>query len=149
HPPPLTPLGRGLLPVPTRTTRAITSDSWLVEEDAGLADAMVGLIRSTNNGGSLTLDIEFPRAGCTLTGKGNAEPGKGLSKLSLSGFGKCSFKASSDLSPLENKWVLGLAKARDGVQAYVAAFDMPGTRKTALVVGFPEQNGLMVMGEKF
>ncbi len=32
------------------------------------------------------LEIEFPKAGCTLTGKGNAESGKGLSKLNLSGF---------------------------------------------------------------
>ncbi|MDM5140221.1 hypothetical protein OB959_10445 [Aeromonas bestiarum] len=138
----------GQLAVSKLTTRAITSDSWLVEEDAGLADAMVGLIRSTNNGGSLTLDIEFPRAGCTLTGKGKADQHNGLSKLSLSGFGKCSFKASSDLSPLENKWVLGLAKARDGAQAYAAAFEMPGTRKATLVVGFPEQNGLMMVGDK-
>ncbi|MFA7259448.1 MAG: hypothetical protein WC013_08005, partial [Aeromonas bestiarum] len=138
----------GQLAVSKLTTRAITSDSWLVEDDAGLADAMVGLIRSTNNGGSLTLDIEFPRAGCTLTGKGKADQHNGLSKLSLSGFGKCSFKASSDLSPLENKWVLGLARARDGAQAYAAAFDMPGTRKATLVVGFPEQNGLMMVGDK-
>ena len=33
-------------------TRTITSDSWRVAEDAGFGDAMVGLIRSTNNGGS-------------------------------------------------------------------------------------------------
>ena len=109
---------------------------------------MVGLIRSTNNGGSLTLEIEFPKAGCTLTGKGNAESGKGLSKLNLSGFDKCSFKASSDLSPLENKWMLGLAKAKEGAAAYVAAFEMPETRKTTLVVGFPEQHGLMMVGDK-
>ncbi|HHQ4528051.1 TPA: hypothetical protein ACSP1Y_001814 [Aeromonas hydrophila] len=139
----------GHLAVNKLTTQAITSDSWLVEEGTGFGDAMVGLIRSTNNGDSLTLDIEFPQAGCTLTGKGNAETGKGLSKLTLSGFGKCSFKASSDFTPLQNKWVLGLAKAKEGAPAYVTVFEMPGTRKTTLVVGFPEQHGLMVVGEKF
>nr|WP_252410728.1 hypothetical protein [Aeromonas hydrophila] len=138
----------GHLAVSKLATRTITNDSWRVAEDAGFGDAMVGLIRSTNNVGSLTLEIEFPKAGCTLTGKGNAESGKGLSKLNLSGFGKCSFKASSDLSPLENKWMLGLAKAKEGATAYVAAFEMPDTRKTTLVVGFPEQHGLMMVGEK-
>lgn len=44
--------------------------------------------------------------------------------------------------------MLGLAKAKEGATAYVAAFEMLDTRKTTLVVGFPEQHGLMMVGDK-
>jgi len=43
----------------------------------------------------------------------------------------------------------GSGQGQGGAQAYVAAFEMPGTRKATLVVGFPEQHGLMMVGEKY
>ncbi|MDF2391040.1 hypothetical protein GWQ31_06700 [Aeromonas sp. 2MA4] len=144
----LYPSWSGHVAVSKLATRAISSDSWSVADDEGFADAMVGQIKSTNNSGSLTVEMEFPSAGCTLTGKGKADQHNGLSKLTVSGFGKCRFKASSDFTPIENKWVLSLANARDGALAYAAAFTIPNTKQTALVVGFPEQNGLVLMADK-
>lgn len=144
----LYPSWSGHVAVSKLTTRAISSDSWSVADDEGFADAMVGQIKSTNNSGSLTVEMEFPSAGCTLTGKGKADQYNGLSKLTVSGFGKCRFKASSDFTPIENKWMLSLTNARDGALAYAAAFTIPNTKQTALVVGFPEQNGLVLMADK-
>ena len=66
----LYPSWSGHVAVSKQTTRAISSDSWSVADDEGFADAMVGQIKSTNNSGSLTVEMEFPSAGCTLTGKG-------------------------------------------------------------------------------
>jgi hypothetical protein len=44
--------------------------------------------------------------------------------------------------------MLSLANARDGALAYAAGFTIPNTKQAALVVGFPEQNGLVLMADK-
>ncbi|MDQ1886562.1 hypothetical protein RA180_21470 [Aeromonas salmonicida] len=126
-------------------TKAITSASWSSLDDEGFTTNLVGKIDTTNNGGKLTVAIEFPAAGCTLAGEGI--PSAGLSKLTLSGFGKCTFKPSDTFSPLENVWVSALAKAKDGAIAYTTVFNSLGNHDN-LVLAFPEMNGFMSIAEK-
>ncbi|MGL5774672.1 MAG: hypothetical protein ACRCYB_04915, partial [Aeromonas veronii] len=97
------------------------------------------------NGGKLTVAIEFPAAGCTLVGEGSATAG--LSKLTMTGFGKCNFKQSAAATPIENLWNAALARAMDNRVAYVATYTTDA-KKEALVIGFPDTNGLLITADK-
>lgn len=61
--------------------------------------------------------------------------------------GKVNFKQSAAATPIENLWNDGLARAMDNSVAYVAAFTTDA-KKDALVIGFPESNGLLITADK-
>lgn len=135
----------GHVAVTALTTKAVTTASWSATDSDGFSSDMVGKVDTTNNGGKLTVAIEFPAAGCTLVGEGSATAG--LSKLTMTGFGKCNFKQSAAATPIENLWNAALARAMDNRVAYVAAFTTDA-KKEALVIGFPDTNGLLITADK-
>ncbi|MBS4725884.1 hypothetical protein [Aeromonas veronii] len=127
------------------TTKAVTTASWSATDSDGFSSDMVGKVDTTNNGGKLTVAIEFPAAGCTLVGEGSATAG--LSKLTMTGFGKCNFKQSAAATPIENLWNAALARAMDNRVAYVTTYTTDA-KKDALVIGFPDTNGLLITADK-
>ncbi|MBO0399576.1 hypothetical protein J1F21_14840 [Aeromonas veronii] len=127
------------------TTKAVTTASWSATDSDGFSSDMVGKVDTTNNGGKLTVAIEFPAAGCTLVGEGSAAAG--LSKLTMTGFGKCNFKQSAAATPIENLWNAALARAMDNRVAYVTTYTTDA-KKEALVIGFPDTNGLLITADK-
>lgn len=135
----------GHVAVTTLTTKAVTTASWSATDSDGFSSDMVGKVDTTNNGGKLTVAIEFPAAGCTLVGEGSATAG--LSKLTMTGFGKCNFKQSAAATPIENLWNAALARAMDNRVAYVATYTTDA-KKEALVIGFPDTNGLLITADK-
>ncbi|MFQ2058354.1 hypothetical protein ACK34U_15040 [Aeromonas veronii] len=135
----------GHVAVTALTTKAVTTASWSATDSDGFSSDMVGKVDTTNNGGKLTVAIEFPAAGCTLVGEGSATTG--LSKLTMTGFGKCNFKQSAAATPIENLWNAALARAMDNSVAYVTAF-ATDAKKEALVIGFPDSNGLLITADK-
>lgn len=135
----------GHVAVTALTTKAVTTASWSATDSDGFSSDMVGKVDTTNNGGKLTVAIEFPAAGCTLVGEGSATAG--LSKLTMSGFGKCNFKQSAAATPIENLWNAALARAMDNSVAYVTTFTTDA-KKEALVIGFPDTNGLLITADK-
>ncbi|MFM5172822.1 hypothetical protein [Aeromonas veronii] len=135
----------GHVAVTALTTKAVTTASWSATGSDGFSSDMVGKVDTTNNGGKLTVAIEFPAAGCTLVGEGSATAG--LSKLTMSGFGKCNFKQSAAVTPIENLWNAALARAMDNRVAYVTTFTTDA-KKDALVIGFPDTNGLLITADK-
>ncbi|SIQ94787.1 hypothetical protein [Aeromonas veronii] len=135
----------GHVAVTALTTKAVTTASWSATDSDGFSSDMVGKVDTTNNGGKLTVAIEFPAAGCTLVGEGSATAG--LSKLSMTGFGKCNFKQSAVATPIENLWNAALARAMDNRVAYVTTFTTDA-KKEALVIGFPDTSGLLITADK-
>ncbi|TNJ06549.1 hypothetical protein [Aeromonas veronii] len=135
----------GHVAVTALTTKAVTTASWSATDSDGFSSDMVGKVDTTNNGGKLTVAIEFPAAGCTLVGEGSATTG--LSKLTMTGFGKCNFKQSAAATPIENLWNAALARAMDNSVAYVTTFTSDA-KKEALVIGFPDTNGLLISADK-
>lgn len=135
----------GHVAVTALTTKAVTTASWSATDSDGFSSEMVGKVDTTNNGGKLTVAIEFPAAGCTLVGEGSATAG--LSKLTMTGFGKCNFKQSAAATPIENLWNAALARAMDNSVAYVTTFTTDA-KKEALVIGFPDTNGLLITADK-
>lgn len=135
----------GHVAVTALTTKAVTTASWSAADSDGFSSDMVGKVDTTNNGGKLTVAIEFPAAGCTLVGEGSATTG--LSKLTMTGFGKCNFKQSAAATPIENLWNAALARAMDNSVAYVTTFTTDA-KKEALVIGFPGTNGLLITADK-
>lgn len=135
----------GHVAVTAMTTKAVTTASWSATDSDGFSSDMVGKVDTTNNGGKLTVAIEFPAAGCTLVGEGSATTG--LSKLTMTGFGKCNFKQSAAATPIENLWNAALARAMDNSVAYVTTFTTDA-KKEALVIGFPGTNGLLITADK-
>lgn len=135
----------GHVAVTALTTKAVTTASWSATDSDGFSSDMVGKVDTTNNGGKLTVAIEFPAAGCTLVGEGSATTG--LSKLTMTGFGKCNFKQSAAATPIENLWNAALARAMDNRVAYVTTFTTDA-KKDALVIGFPDTNGLLITADK-
>ncbi|WP_279488594.1 hypothetical protein [Aeromonas veronii] len=135
----------GHVAVTALTTKAVTTASWSATGSDGFSSDMVGKVDTTNNGGKLTVAIEFPAAGCTLVGEGSATAG--LSKLTMTGFGKCNFKQSAAATPIENLWNAALARAMDNSLAYVTTFTTDA-KKEALVIGFPDTNGLLITADK-
>lgn len=135
----------GHVAVTALTTKAVTTASWSATGSDGFSSDMVGKVDTTNNGGKLTVAIEFPAAGCTLVGEGSATAG--LSKLTMTGFGKCNFKQSAAATPIENLWNAALARAMDNRVAYVITFTTDA-KKDALVIGFPDTNGLLITADK-
>jgi len=139
----------GHIAVSKLATKTIPTASW--SDDTGFADAFIGQIKTTNNGGKLTVEIEFPAAGCTLVGQGSQE--KELSTLKVTGFEKCKFAGAKDFSPIENKWSLGLGevtkvtKVTKETTAYTTVFTNP-QGKNELVIGFPYVAGLVLTGEQ-
>ena len=125
----------GHVAVTALTTKAVTTASWSATGSDGFSSDMVGKVDTTNNGGKLTVAIEFPAAGCTLVGEGSATAG--LSKLTMTGFGKCNFKQSAAATPIENLWNAALARAMDNRVAYVTTYNTDA-KKEALVIGFPD-----------
>ena len=135
----------GHVAVTALTTKAVTTASWSATGSDGFSSDMVGKVDTTNNGGKLTVAIEFPAAGCTLVGEGSAAAG--LSKLTMTGFGKCNFKQSAAATPIENLWNAALARAMDNRVAYVTTFTTDA-KKEALIIGFPDTNGLLITADK-
>ncbi|WP_235689211.1 hypothetical protein [Aeromonas veronii] len=135
----------GHVAVTALTTKAVTTASWSATGSDGFSSDIVGKVDTTNNGGKLTVAIEFPAAGCTLVGEGSATAG--LSKLTMTGFGKCNFKQSAAATPIENLWNAALARAMDNHVAYVTTFTTDA-KKEALVIGFPDTNGLLITADK-
>ena len=135
----------GHVAVTALTTKAVTTASWSATDSDGFSSDMVGKVDTTNNGGKLTVAIEFPAAGCTLVGEGSATAG--LSKLTMTGFGKCNFKQSAVATPIENLWNAALARAMDNRVAYVTTFTTDA-KKEVLVIGFPDTNGLLITADK-
>ncbi|WP_421297494.1 hypothetical protein [Aeromonas sp. 604015] len=135
----------GHVAVTALTTKAVTTASWSATGSDGFSSDMVGKVDTTNNGGKLTVAIEFPAAGCTLVGEGSATAG--LSKLTMTGFGKCTFKQSAAATPIENLWNAALARAMDNRVAYVTTYTADA-KKEALVIGFPDTNGLLITADK-
>lgn len=135
----------GHVAVTALATKAVTTASWSATDSDGFSSDMVGKVDTTNNGGKLTVAIEFPAAGCTLVGEGSATAG--LSKLTMTGFGKCNFKQSAAATPIENLWNAALARAMDNRVAYVTTFTADA-KKEALVIGFPDTNGLLITADK-
>lgn len=135
----------GHVAVTALTTKAVTTASWSATDSDGFSSDMVGKVDTTNNGGKLTVAIEFPAAGCTLVGEGSAAAG--LSKLTMTGFGKCNFKQSAAATPIENLWNAALARAMDNSVAYVTTYTTDA-KKEALVIGFPDTNGLLITADK-
>ncbi|MCF5851798.1 hypothetical protein [Aeromonas veronii] len=135
----------GHVAVTALTTKAVTTASWSATGSDGFSSDMVGKVDTTNNGGKLTVAIEFPAAGCTLVGEGSATAG--LSKLTMTGFGKCNFKQSAAATPIENLWNAALARAMDNRVAYVTTYNTDA-KKEALVIGFPDTNGLLLTADK-
>ncbi|MGG2299301.1 hypothetical protein ACQUZQ_18280 [Aeromonas veronii] len=135
----------GHVAVTALTTKAVTTASWSATASDGFSSDMVGKVDTTNNGGKLTVAIEFPAAGCTLVGEGSTTAG--LSKLTMTGFGKCNFKQSAAATPIENLWNAALARAMDNSVAYVTTFTADA-KKEALVIGFPDTNGLLITADK-
>ncbi|MDR5015753.1 hypothetical protein RF663_16155 [Aeromonas veronii] len=135
----------GHVAVTALTIKAVTTASWSATDSDGFSSDMVGKVDTTNNGGKLTVAIEFPAAGCTLVGEGSATAG--LSKLTMTGFGKCNFKQSAAATPIENLWNAALARAMDNSVAYVTTFTTDA-KKEALVIGFPDTNGLLITADK-
>ncbi|WP_323925327.1 hypothetical protein [Aeromonas veronii] len=135
----------GHVAVTALTTKAVTTASWSATDSDGFSSDMVGKVDTTNNGGKLTVAIEFPAAGCMLVGEGSATAG--LSKLTMTGFGKCNFKQSAAATPIENLWNAALARAMDNRVAYVTTFTTDA-KKEALVIGFPDTNGLLITADK-
>ncbi|MCF5728350.1 hypothetical protein K3H43_13315 [Aeromonas veronii] len=135
----------GHVAVTALTTKAVTTASWSATDSDGFSSDMVGKVDTTNNGGKLTVTIEFPAAGCTLVGEGSATAG--LSKLTMTGFGKCNFKQSAAATPIENLWNAALARAMDNSVAYVTTYNTDA-KKEALVIGFPDTNGLLITADK-
>ncbi|WP_447733741.1 hypothetical protein [Aeromonas veronii] len=135
----------GHVAVTALTTKAVTTASWSATDSDGFSSDMVGKVDTTNNGGKLTVALEFPAAGCTLVGEGSATAG--LSKLTMTGFGKCNFKQSAAATPIENLWNAALARAMDNRVAYVTTFTADA-KKEALVIGFPDTNGLLITADK-
>lgn len=135
----------GHVAVTALTTKAVTTASWSATDSDGFSSDMVGKVDTTNNGGKLTVAIEFPAAGCTLVGEGSATAG--LSKLTMTGFGKCNFKQSALATPIENLWNAALARAMDNRVAYVTTYTTDA-KKEALVIGFPDTNGLLITADK-
>ncbi|MFQ2062631.1 hypothetical protein ACK349_16985 [Aeromonas veronii] len=135
----------GHVAVTALTTKAVTTASWSATDSDGFSSDMVGKVDTTNNGGKLTVTIEFPAAGCTLVGEGSATAG--LSKLTMTGFGKCNFKQSAAATPIENLWNAALARAMDNRVAYVTTYNTDA-KKEALVIGFPDTNGLLITADK-
>ena len=135
----------GHVAVTALTTKAVTTASWSATDSDGFSSDMVGKVDTTNNGGKLTVAIEFPAAGCTLVGEGSATAG--LSKLTMTGFGKCNFKQSAAATPIENLWNAALARAMDNRVAYVTSYTTD-SNKEALVIGFPDTNGLLITADK-
>ncbi|ENC6434002.1 TPA: hypothetical protein ACSP48_002565 [Aeromonas veronii] len=135
----------GHVAVTALTTKAVTTASWSATNSDGFSSDMVGKVDTTNNGGKLTVAIEFPAAGCTLVGEGSATAG--LSKLTMTGFGKCNFKQSAAATPIENLWNAALARAMDNRVAYVTTYTTDA-KKEALVIGFPDTNGLLITADK-
>ncbi|MFM5365212.1 hypothetical protein ACET85_05510 [Aeromonas veronii] len=135
----------GHVAVTALTTKAVTTASWSATGSDGFSSDMVGKVDTTNNGGKLTVAIEFPAAGCTLVGEGSATAG--LSKLTMTGFGKCNFKQSAAATPIENLWNAALARTMDNSVAYVTTFTADA-KKEALVIGFPDTNGLLITADK-
>lgn len=142
---PLYPDWSGHVAVTKIATKTVTTGSWSSLDDEGYTTALMGRIDTTNNGGKLTVAIEFPAAGCSLLGEGISTVG--LSKLAFTGFEKCVFKPSDTLSPLENIWVATLAKAKNGAVAYTTVFSSQ-EKQDNLVVAFPDMNGFMSIAEK-
>ncbi|WP_421311250.1 hypothetical protein [Aeromonas sp. 603757] len=135
----------GHVAVTALTTKAVTTASWSATDSDGFSSDMVGKVDTTNNGGKLTVAIEFPAAGCTLVGEGSATAG--LSKLTMTGFGKCNFKQSAAATPIENLWNAALARGMDNSVAYVTTYTTDA-KKEALVIGFPDTNGLLITADK-
>ncbi|WP_440144847.1 hypothetical protein ACS016_00560 [Aeromonas veronii] len=135
----------GHVAVTALTTKAVTTASWSATGSDGFSSDIVGKVDTTNNGGKLTVAIEFPAAGCTLVGEGSATAG--LSKLTMTGFGKCNFKQSAAATPIENLWNAALARAMDNRVAYVTTYTADA-KKEALVIGFPDTNGLLITADK-
>ncbi|WP_457939077.1 hypothetical protein [Aeromonas veronii] len=135
----------GHVAVTALTTKAVTTASWSATDSDGFSSDMVGKVDTTNNGGKLTVAIEFPAAGCTLVGEGSATAG--LSKLTMTGFGKCNFKQSAAATPIENLWNAALARAMDNRVAYVTTYTTDA-KKEALAIGFPDTNGLLITADK-
>lgn len=135
----------GHVAVTALTTKAVTTASWSATDSDGFSSDMVGKVDTTNNGGKLTVAIEFPAAGCTLVGEGSATAG--LSKLTMTGFGKCNFKQSAAATPIENLWNATLARAMDNRVAYITTFTSDA-KKEALIIGFPDTNGLLITADK-
>ncbi|WP_421288491.1 hypothetical protein [Aeromonas veronii] len=135
----------GHVAVTALATKAVTTASWSATGSDGFSSDMVGKVDTTNNGGKLTVAIEFPAAGCTLVGEGSATAG--LSKLTMTGFGKCNFKQSAAATPIENLWNAALARAMDNRVAYVTTYTTDA-KKEALVIGFPDTNGLLITADK-
>ncbi|UBR45683.1 hypothetical protein [Aeromonas veronii] len=135
----------GHVAVTALTTKAVTTASWSATDSDGFSSDMVGKVDTTNNGGKLTVAIEFPAAGCTLVGDGSATAG--LSKLTMTGFGKCNFKQSAAATPIENLWNAALARAMDNRVAYITTFTSDA-KKEALIIGFPDTNGLLITADK-
>lgn len=135
----------GHVAVTALTTKAVTTASWSATDSDGFSSDMVGKVDTTNNGGKLTVAIEFPAAGCTLVGEGSATAG--LSKLTMTGFGKCNFKQSAAATPIENLWNAALARAMDNRVAYITTFTSDA-KKEVLVIGFPDTNGLLITADK-
>ncbi|HDZ8845030.1 TPA: hypothetical protein RUW98_000187 [Aeromonas veronii] len=135
----------GHVAVTVLTTKAVTTASWSATGSDGFSSDIVGKVDTTNNGGKLTVAIEFPAAGCTLVGEGSATAG--LSKLTMTGFGKCNFKQSAAATPIENLWNAALARAMDNRVAYVTTYTTDA-KKEALVIGFPDTNGLLITADK-
>lgn len=135
----------GHVAVTALSTKAVTTASWSATDSDGFSSDMVGKVDTTNNGGKLTVAIEFPAAGCTLVGEGSATAG--LSKLTMTGFGKCNFKQSAAATPIENLWNAALARAMDNSVAYVTTYTTDA-KKEALVIGFPDTNGLLITADK-
>ncbi|QNF16663.1 hypothetical protein FT669_05535 [Aeromonas jandaei] len=122
---------------------------WSEADYKGETDAMVGDIKTSNNSGALTVEIQFPYHGCTLVGTGTASAG--LSALTFTGFAdpKCNLNREMvGAGYIADKWLKGLKAAKNGEIAYSTVIKHPQTSKETLVIGFPEMNGFVLMADK-
>ncbi|MBL0611681.1 hypothetical protein JD508_15695 [Aeromonas jandaei] len=127
-------------------TSLVNTASW--HPNNGLATDMLGNVETTRNGDMVTITMELPAAGCTLVGRNNV-PRSRRDMFTFSGFDKCQFDPAKGANWAPNDYYNNdaLAKARDGVDAYMATFKNDGGAEM-LVIGFPNLEGLFFVVPK-
>lgn len=130
--------------IPVKIIPVIT-DNW--HDNNGFTTDMLGDVETTSNGGKLTVSMQLPSAGCTLTGEGDV--GNKLSKLNFTGFSKCKFNIPDEAnwSQSEYKNTHGLMNVKSTAVAYATAIKNSRGVDT-LVIGFPELDGVIFKVEK-
>jgi hypothetical protein len=129
-------------------------DGLLHWSEGGIAPAngeLIGILQteptSRDSDSGVILTIEFPSAGCVVTGKTTANL-KGLNELQLTGWGSCSF--AQNRVPLAGKifemsWQKTLAGFKDGdsVTAFLTMRPGAGVQPDALLLGIPSIPGFV------